>query len=70
MVDAIDLRDIPPMSGLVRDDEGEWYCPKCRHYSGDDWRQCDGSCPVSRSPHFGKTPAPVEPEPETDDIPY
>lgn len=27
-------------------------CPKCSYYSGDDWQQCQGACPVARSPHF------------------
>lgn len=27
-------------------------CPKCRFTSGDDWRQCGGSCPMPGSPHY------------------
>lgn len=27
-------------------------CPKCKRYSGDDWTQCEGECPMSPSPHF------------------
>ena len=27
-------------------------CPKCHFHSGDDWRQCEGKCPISMSPHF------------------
>lgn len=27
-------------------------CPKCHRNSGDDWRQCDGFCPMPMSPHF------------------
>jgi hypothetical protein len=27
-------------------------CPKCGSISGDDWRQCEGRCPVAVSPHF------------------
>jgi len=26
-------------------------CPKCHHTSGDDWTQCNGSCPMPDSPH-------------------
>jgi len=29
-------------------------CPKCRAYSGDDWSQCKGKCPVEQSPYFDK----------------
>jgi hypothetical protein len=27
-------------------------CIKCGAVSGDDWRQCKGSCPLSQSPHY------------------
>jgi len=27
-------------------------CPKCKAVSGDDWSQCEKSCPVPGSPHF------------------
>jgi hypothetical protein len=27
-------------------------CPKCRAISGDAWTQCEGSCPMTMSPHF------------------
>ena len=27
-------------------------CPKCGAFSGDDWSQCEGSCPMPCSPHF------------------
>ena len=27
-------------------------CPKCRYTSGNDWRQCHGSCPMPMSPHY------------------
>ena len=27
-------------------------CPKCRAFSGDDWSQCNGSCPMKGSPHY------------------
>lgn len=27
-------------------------CPKCKKFSGDDWSQCKGVCPMSDSPHF------------------
>lgn len=27
-------------------------CVKCGRESGDDWRQCEGSCPVPDSPHY------------------
>lgn len=26
-------------------------CPKCGYFGGDDWSQCDGSCPMPMSPH-------------------
>ena len=26
-------------------------CPKCGAVSGDDWSQCNGSCPIPGSPH-------------------
>lgn len=27
-------------------------CPKCDAASGNDWRQCDGACPMPMSPHY------------------
>lgn len=27
-------------------------CPKCGFSSGDDWKQCKGSCPMPQSPYF------------------
>lgn len=27
-------------------------CPKCHRTSGDDWRQCEGACPIPGSPHY------------------
>lgn len=27
-------------------------CPKCKKFSGDDWAQCNGECPMSMSPHY------------------
>lgn len=27
-------------------------CPKCKHFSGDDWTQCEKFCPVEGSPHY------------------
>ena len=27
-------------------------CPKCSYRSGDDWEQCNGSCPIPGSPHY------------------
>lgn len=30
-------------------------CPKCSKYSGDDWSQCKGSCPMPMSPCYNKT---------------
>jgi hypothetical protein len=27
-------------------------CPKCGAASGDDWRQCEGDCPMPGSPHY------------------
>lgn len=45
-------------------------CPKCEQTSGNDWSQCDGSCPMPMSPHFSKT-APEEPAtPEKPELPF
>lgn len=30
-------------------------CPKCKKNSGDDWSQCEGSCPMRSSPHYDVT---------------
>lgn len=27
-------------------------CQRCKWFSGDDWSQCHGSCPVEQSPYF------------------
>lgn len=27
-------------------------CPKCKYWSGDDWKQCNGVCPMPGSPHY------------------
>lgn len=27
-------------------------CPKCGIVSGEDWRQCEGPCPMPMSPHY------------------
>jgi len=27
-------------------------CPKCKWVSGDDWKQCEGKCPMPGSPHY------------------
>lgn len=27
-------------------------CPKCHMWSGDDWSQCNGACPMPGSPHY------------------
>jgi len=35
-------------------------CPKCGNESGDDWRQCRGSCPMPMSPHYLQTAAPQQ----------
>lgn len=32
----------------------EHQCPKCRRWSGDDWRQCNDKCPMIMSPHYDK----------------
>lgn len=34
-------------------------CPKCKYISGDDWRQCEGKCPMPCSPHFDEGTAQV-----------
>jgi len=31
-------------------------CPKCGATSGDDWSQCQGSCPIPGSPHHNPIP--------------
>ena len=32
--------------------EGTVKCKKCNQYSGDDWSQCHGECPMKGSPHY------------------
>ncbi len=32
--------------------DGGKRCPKCGAYSGDDWSQCVGDCPMVMSPHY------------------
>jgi hypothetical protein len=32
-------------------------CPKCGEESGDDWSQCNLSCPMPMSPHYSKATA-------------
>lgn len=27
-------------------------CPKCGAVTGDDWKQCEGFCPIQASPHY------------------
>jgi hypothetical protein len=27
-------------------------CPKCGAYSGNDWSQCGGECPMQMSPYY------------------
>lgn len=27
-------------------------CPKCSFATGDDWKQCGGSCPMKDSPYY------------------
>lgn len=39
----------------VRKVEGAKQCPKCGVQSGDDWRQCEGSCPMPSSPHYNES---------------
>lgn len=29
-------------------------CPKCKFKSGDDWKQCNNSCPIIFSPYFNR----------------
>jgi hypothetical protein len=33
---------------------GAKQCPKCGVQSGDDWRQCEGQCPMPGSPHYNE----------------
>lgn len=37
-------------------------CPKCLFTSGDDWRQCNGSCPMPGSPHYEAPVKVLEPK--------
>ncbi|RWN60250.1 hypothetical protein [Mesorhizobium sp.] len=37
------------------DKEEHYACPKCGETSGNDWSQCNGVCPIARSPHFDPT---------------
>ena len=32
-------------------------CPKCARDGGGSWSQCDGSCPMSGSPHYRRSTA-------------
>lgn len=34
--------------------EKPFQCPKCKAFSGDDWSQCGGSCPLPGTPHYDK----------------
>lgn len=38
-------------------------CPKCGAFSGDDWTQCKGMCPMESSPHYNADLAAILPEP-------
>lgn len=38
----------------MSNDPKEPVCPKCRYPSGDDWKQCRGSCPMPGSPHYSE----------------
>lgn len=38
-------------------------CPKCGTATGNDWLQCEGSCPMPQSPHFAPLAASTTPEP-------
>lgn len=49
------------LSLIWNKDEQMWQCPKCKNFSGDDWSQCRGQCPVTISPHYSipsRDPAP------------
>lgn len=45
------------------------WCPKCGYCSGDDWKQCNGLCPMKGSPHYDEKLAaaygPPKPTPPT-----
>jgi hypothetical protein len=32
-------------------------CPKCKRESGDNWSECEGSCPMPMSPYYNKAAA-------------
>jgi hypothetical protein len=40
-------------------------CPKCGAESGDDWSQCERSCPMPMSPHYKKSTADRWKKPKT-----
>lgn len=42
----------------AREGEAPVACPKCGMLSGDDWKQCGGSCPMPGSPHHTHPAAP------------
>lgn len=50
--EASALADFTEQLGLVRGDDGCWRCPKCSSLHGNDWRQCNGACPVVISPYY------------------
>jgi len=33
-------------------DQVFWECPKCKWVSGNNWSQCQDSCPLEMSPHY------------------
>jgi hypothetical protein len=37
---------------MFRKPNGKIVCPKCKQASGDDFMQCEGSCPMPMSPHY------------------
>lgn len=39
-------------------------CSKCGARSGDDWKQCGGSCPMPGSPHCAASPPAREEAPD------
>lgn len=41
-----------PIARNVAAKQDQAQCPKCGAFSGDDWSQCKGFCPITSSPHY------------------
>lgn len=50
---GVDLtKESPNLSKELIIKNGKAVCPKCGYSSGDDWSQCNNSCPLTFSPHY------------------